>query len=244
MKKKTGRRAGLAAVLLMTMILAMTASAADTGKDNKAVKKTGVVTEGGKTSIYTKAGKLVKGVPAYKIKVDGKTCYYTIDKKGNATKLSGLEQMAAKRLVAQKAGGKKSKKNLKKAFRWSAKLKYRSNTRKLKGKKAAEYYGKYGFKNRMGDCNTAAYTFYWMAKVLGYSPKVVQGHVPSGSINNLKNHTWVTIKIKKTTYYFDPDFNRSYRGKTVRTRSGMKTLGKDCGFMFKYGTPGTYMYKK
>ena len=93
-----------------------------------------------------------------------------------------------------------------------------------------------------GDCNTAACTFYWMAKVLGYSPKAVQGHVPNGSMSNLKPHAWVTIKFKKQLFYFDPDLNRAYAGKTVRTASGWVTQGKYCGFKFRYGTPGTYKY--
>ena len=235
--KKAGWIRCLAAVLLLTMAFAVSVSAAEG-------KKTGVVTENGKTVIYSSTGKLQKNIPAYKVKVNGKECYYTIDKKGNAEQLTGLMETAAKRLVKLKAGGKKSKKNLKKAFRWCAKMKYRNNTNGSKGSKAANYYGKYGFSRHVGDCNTVAYTFYWMAKVLGYTPQVVQGRVPSGSMSNLKKHTWVTMKIKNKTYYFDPDFNRAYRGKTVRTRSGMKKLGKYCGFWFKYGTPGTYVYKK
>ena len=235
--KKTGWIRILAAFLAMTVFLAQPASAAE-------AKKTGPVTENGKLHIYTAAGKLAVNVRAYKCKVNGKTAYYSIDKQGIATKLKGVKAMAAKRLVKLKAGGKKSVKNLKKAFKWSAGLRYRSNTNGSRGSKAAKYYGKYGFSTGSGDCNTAAYTFYWMAKVLGYSPKVVQGHVPNGSMSNLKSHAWVTIKFKKKLFYFDPDLNRAYAGKTVRTASGWIRQGKYCGFKFRYGTPGTYKYMK
>ncbi len=235
--KKTGWIRILAALLVMTVFLAPPVSAAE-------AKKTGLVTEKGKLHIYTAAGTLVVNVPAYKCKVNGKTAYYSIDKQGTATKLKGVKAMAAKRLVKLKAGGKKSVKNLKKAFKWSAGLRYRSNTNGSRGSKAAKYYGKYGFSTGSGDCNTAAYTFYWMAKVLGYSPKVVQGHVPNGSMSNLKSHAWVTIKFKKKLFYFDPDLNRAYAGKTVRTASGWVRQGKYCGFKFRYGTPGTYKYMK
>lgn len=238
--RKTSKIFGLAIVLILAMVLTVPAFAAEKEK----VVKTGLVTENGVNHIYSKPGVMVKKVPAYKLKVDGKVCYFSVDKKGVATELTGMMKMAAKRLVSLKAGKKKSIANLKKAFKWSARLRYRNITKKLKGKKAAEYFGKYGFKTKSGDCNVAAYTFYWMAKVLGYKPKVIQGHVPSGSMSNLKNHTWATIKFGKKTYYFDPDFNRAYAGKTVRTRSGMKQLGKYCGFKFLYGTPGTYVYKK
>ena len=238
--RKTGKIFGL--TILLTLVMALGVSAF--GEETKQTKKTGLVTEKGVDHIYSKSGSMLKSVPAYKLKVDGKTCYFSVDKKGVAKKLTGMKKMAAKRLVALKAGKKKSISNLKKAFKWSARLRYRNITKKLKGSKAAKYFGKYGFKTKTGDCNVAAYTFYWMAKVLGYKPKVIQGHVPSGSMSNLKNHTWATIKFGKKTYYFDPDFNRAYAGKTVRTRSGMKTLGKYCGFKFLYGTPGTYVYKK
>ena len=233
--KKTGWIRTLTVLLMMTVLLALPASAAE-------AKKTGVVMEGGTRHIYTSAGTLVRNVPAYKCKVNGKTNYYSIDKQGSATKLKGVKAMAAKRLVKLKAGGKKSVKNLKKAFKWSAGLVYRSNTNGSRGSKAAKYYGKYGFSTGSGDCNTAAYTFYWMAKVLGYSPKAVQGYVPNGSMSNLKPHAWVTIKFKKKLFYFDPDLNRAYAGKTVRTASGMVTQGKYCGFKFRYGTPGPYKY--
>ena len=216
-----------AGLLTSLLILAMTLSfhAEETAKK-------GLVKTDGKSYIYTDKGKLVKKVPAYRIKVDGEYQYYSISKKGVAKKLTGVKKLAAERLVKLKANKKKSVKNLKKAFLWSAKLSYRNNTVGKKGSKAAKYYGKYGFENGTGDCNTAAYTFYWMAKVLGYSPKVVQGYVPDGSITNLKRHAWVIMKVSGKRYYFDPDFNRNYR----------KSKGKYCGFKFKYGTKGTYMY--
>lgn len=233
--KKTGWLRSLAAVMLLTVFIALPVSADE-------AKQTGLVSVGGKNYIYTSAGVQVKNVPAYKLKVNGKVKYYTIDKKGVAKKLTGVKALAAKRLVKLKAGGKKSIKNLRKAFKWSASLTYRNNSNGTRGSKAAKYYGRYGFTTGAGDCNTAAYTFYWMAKVLGYSPKVVQGHVPNGSMSNLKAHAWVTMKYKKTLYYYDPDLNRNYAGKTVRTASGWITQGKYCGFRFRYGTAGTYKY--
>lgn len=231
--KRTGWMIGL-----ITMLLAM-ALAVPAFADGS------LVTENGREYIYSKPGVKARNVPAYKVKVNGVDCYYSTDQDGAAVRLTGLMETAAQRLVKLKAGGKKSMKNLKKAFKWSAKLRYRNNTKKkLKGNEAAEYYGSYGFATRSGDCNTSAYTFYWMAKVLGYDMKVVQGHVPSGTMSNLKSHTWLTMKAGKKTWYFDPDFNRTYAGKTVRTASGRRKLGTYCGFKFRYGTKGTYRYMK
>ena len=199
--KKTGYFRMVIAVLMLTLSLTLPAGAADESADAAGAqgmeKKSGLVTEDGEAHIYTDAEKLVKNVPVYVLKADGKTAYFSVDEDGNAKKLTGVMEMAAKRLVRLKAGDKKTMANLKKAFKWSARLRYRNITKKLKGKKAAEYFGKYGFKTKSGDCNVAAYTFYWMAKVLGYSPKAVQGYVPNGSMSNLKPHAWVTIKFKK-----------------------------------------------
>ncbi len=200
----------------------------------------GLVVENGVNHIYNKSGKMVTNVPAYKIKKQ----YYSVDSQGTATELTGVEKLAAARLVKLKAGGKKSMKNLKKAFAWCASLKYRSNSRSgLSSTEAAEYYGRYGFKRKSGDCNTVAYTFAWMAKVLGYDMNTVQGYVPSGSTGKLQKHAWCTMKTGKKLFYYDPDYNRTYAGKRVKTRSGVKKLGKYCGFKFKYGTSGTYVYK-
>ena len=230
-------------VLLITFLIAsfFAFSALATEGENKR----GLVTENGITRIYTETGELVKDCPVYRISAEDGFAYYSVGSDGAATKLTGLEEMAAERLVKLNAGSKKSMNNLKKAFLWCTKMVYRNNTNGSKGTKAAVYYGEYGFRTGNGDCNTVAYCFYWMGKVLGYDGlKVVQGHVPDGSMSNLQRHTWCTMKIRKKTYYFDPDFNRAYAGKTVKTRKGMKKLGKYCGFRFTYGTPGTYVYKK
>lgn len=210
---------------LAVMVICMSAFAADAKK--------GLVVENGQTHVYGNSGKLIKNKPAYKVSVDGKDQYYKIDKKGVATRWKGVEEMAARQLCSLKAGGKKSLGNLKKAFKWSSSLKYQNNTNsKKKGKAAARYYGNYGFEMGRGDCNTVAYTFYWMAKVLGYPAKGIQGYVPDGSISNLQSHAWVTIKMGKTTFVFDPDFNRVYAGR----------FGTYCGFKIKYGAKNTYRY--
>ncbi len=209
---------------LMVLFTALTAFAAD---------KKGVVTEDGVTRIYSNQGKLIKNKPAYEVKKGGKTQYYQIDKKGVAKRYKGVEALAAKQLCKLKAGGKKSEKNLKKAFKWAASLKYQNNTRSsLKGNAAAKYYGRFGFEKGRGDCNTVAYTFYWMAQVLGYNVETIQGYVPDGNISNLQSHAWTTITSGSTDYVYDPDFNRVYAGR----------LGTYCGFKIRYGQKNTYRY--
>lgn len=197
----------------------------------------------GVTRIYDAQDKLITNKPVYEVKAGKKSQYYGIDKDGVATLYKGVEEMAAKQLCQLKAGGKMSIANLKKAFKWAANLPYKNNTKKLKGKAAAEFYGQYGFEYGCGDCNTRAYTFYWMAKILGYPVKAIQGYAMTRQ--GLQSHAWTTIKFGKTNYFFDPDFNHDHAGKVEMTGSGKKIKQKKyCGFKQKYNVPGsgTYVY--
>ena len=194
--------------------------------------KKGVVNEDGVTHIYNAKGRLVTNKPAYKVRVKGKNWFYTIDKDGKAVRLKNVKAKAAARLCQFKAGGKQSEANLKKAFAWAAGRRYHNNTVGKKGMAAAKYYGNYGFGAGHGDCNTVAAVFYWMATVLGYQAKFMQGYVPDGNISNLQSHAWVTIDLGGKTYVFDPDFERVYGSR----------LGKYCGFKIVYGQHNTYRY--
>lgn len=208
-------------------------------KDGK--KVTGLQTIGKKKYYFTSKGKLVKNKKAYKLTVNKKVGYYNIAANGVVTQWTGTAALAAKVLNSQKATTKNIA-SLKKAFLWSAtKIKYVNNTKSgMSTAKAAKYYGDYGFKYLRGDCNTQAYTFYWMAKVLGYSPKVVKGYIPTalknGKPSAFKAHAWVEIPESKATYVYDPNFNSSSDAKAQRATN------KYVGFRFKYGAKGTYWY--
>ena len=141
--KKTGWIRILAVLLAMTAFLTLPVSAEET-------KKIGLVTEDGQQHIYTTAGTLVKNVPAYKCKVNGKTNYYSIDKKGTATRLEGVKAMAAKRLVKLKAGGKKSIKNLKKAFQMVCRPELPQQYERVEGKQGSKVLRKVRVLDRFG----------------------------------------------------------------------------------------------
>lgn len=199
-------------------------------------KVTGLQTIAKKKYYFAKNGKLVKNKRAYKLTVNKKTGYYNIDAKGVVTQWTGTAELAAIVLNQQKATTQ-SLASLKKAFLWSANLKYVNNTKNYTGMTAAKYYGNYGFKYKRGDCNTQASTFYWMAKVLGYTNvKVVRGYIPTaiknGKYADFKAHTWVEIK----GYVYDPNFNTSSDAKA------QKATNKYVGFRFKYGAKGTWKY--
>ncbi|MBP3912858.1 MAG: transglutaminase [Lachnospiraceae bacterium] len=187
-------------------------------------KLTGTKKIDGKTYIFSKAGALIKNKKVYKA---GKK-YYRIDKKGVAVRFTGVEAMAAKRLCT-----KKINKNLKKAFKWSA-MNFFSvpKCKSRKESKIAKYYGKFGFSNGVGDCYVQAYTFYWMAKVLGYDVKVVRGYVEKAG-GRKDSHAWCEIKKKGKVYVYDPNFNKEYS----------QIVGNpNAGYAIRYGAKKTLKY--
>jgi len=165
------------------------------------------------TYCFDKTGKLVTNKPYYKI--NSKT-YYKIKKNGQATKLSAVETMAAIRLI-------KCKGNLRKAFNWSASLRYAGNIKI--SKKTPTEYGLYGFKTGTGDCYVMAATFYWMAKVAGYDAHYVKGYFQKSG-GKKGAHAWVEIdqKVngKKKTYVYDPNFQKEYKLNGYKLTYGAK----------------------
>ena len=210
-------------------------------RNGKMVK--GLQTIDGKKYYFNKEGTLIKGRRVFKVTVKNTVDYYQISSDGVATKWTDTAALAAKTLYDLDAKSKNVD-SLKKAFLWSAeKIKYVNNTKSgLTDTNAAKYYGDYGFTKVRGDCNTQAYTFYWMAKVLGYSPKVIRGYIPTAidrvtlKPTAFKTHAWVEIKQSNVTYAYDPTFNSSTDAKAF------KATNRYVGFQFKYGTKNTYRY--
>ena len=62
-----------------------------------------------------------------------------------------------------------------------------------------------------GNCYRFASLFSWLARGLGYSSKVANGHVPSAS-GGLAPHGWTWIYTNKGTYICDPDLNHEMPG--------------------------------
>lgn len=148
-------------------------------------------------------------------------------------KSSSIKKGEALKLATKLVKGKKIKKNLKKAFKWSANMKYNiiSAPNTKKEKEIAEYYGQLGLQFKRGDCYTQAYTFYWLAKALGYDAKVIRGYIQKSG--GLSKHAWCEIKKKGKKYVCDPNFNTEYSAK----------LGNpNAGYMFKYGDKSTLKY--
>ena len=219
-------------VLLLLTALMVFAAVPALAAVPKTSEKTGLVTIEGKQYYYGKNKKLVKNKKVYKIKKK----YYNIDKKGVVTEWTGVYAKACKRLASLKAVPKNTKSktlqaSLKKAFKWSATgLRFSNSAAPSKVKDPVEDYAKYGFSKKRGDCNVQAATFCAMATVLGYKAKLVQGYVPqalkNGKPSKFGEHAWVTIKMGKKTYVFDPNCEKTHKA----------------GWKFKYGAKGHYRY--
>lgn len=208
-------------------------------------KVTGLKKIDGRFYYFNAKGVLQKNKAAFKITVGSTVRYYNINAKGIAIRLTGTQELAAARLVALGANlntitPAKQLAALKKAFLWSAQIKYRSMTDSVSAADAPAYYGNYGFKTGRGDCRVQAYTFYWMAKVLGYKPAYIYGYVPRAKVNgrytNFATHAWCTIKFDGVKYVFDPNFNTSSDAAKYRVQN------QYIGFKFRYGAKHTYAY--
>lgn len=195
--------------------------------------KRGVVTISGRLYLFdTKTGAAIKG----KCVIGGKT-YYGIDSKGRALVNKYAYKVGSryyrvnskgvmtrlKKQVEILAGIRldKCKGNLKKAFNWSASLRYRSS---VPGAKTAENYGIYGFKYGSGDCYVMACTFYWMAKAKGMDAHFVKGTFKK--TNGKGNHGWVEIDERGKTYVYDPNFTSQFKLNGYRITYGAKNTLK------------------
>ena len=191
----------------------------------KAGKKVaGVQTIGGRTRIFTAKGVLIKNKKVYK----AKDRYYKISAAGIASRLTGIRELAAKRLLASNVNM-----SLKKAFLWSAMdfLAVPAPSVKTESQ-IAEYYGKIGFSSHRGDCRVQAYTFYWMAKLLGKNVRVIRGYVMK--TNGLADHAWCEITATDgTRRVYDPNFNSEYSA---------KLKNPNAGWNFTYGAKKTLRY--
>lgn len=193
-------------------------------------KVTGINTISKKKYYFDSKGVLV--VSKYGYKIGSK--YYAVSAKGVLTALSAVEGMAGAQLDKLKGQSYE-------AFKWAASGIRFTNSVKApaSGVKPADYYGKMAFSQKIGDCNTQAYAFYWMAKRRGYDVKYVKGYVPQAQDKNGKptkfgTHAWVEMKVGTNTYVCDPNLALS---EYIRKGKDPKPAYK-----FRYGAKGTYKY--
>ncbi len=118
-------------------------------------------------------------------------------------------------------------KDLRACYNYSVKIPYyRPTPEPPSGYTPSEWYALYGFDNHKGLCYVRAATFYWLAKNMGYEVYFVQGQVKT--VNGVSVHGWCEIVIDGQLYVCDPSFEAGKAGRD--------------GYMFKYGTKGTWMY--
>lgn len=161
--------------------------------------KTGWVAVGNKAYYFNKdTGIMAKGT---------KVKYLKIPKNGNLGKAYAL---GIKRL--NKTGW-----SLRKAYNYSAKLKYANRSMR---KKTSEDYAVVGFTTGKGNCYVMAATFYVQAKLLGYNVHQIAGKVDMP-------HSWTEIRQGRKTYVYDPNFTNE--------------TGRN-GYKIRYGQHGTWRY--
>ncbi len=107
--------------------------------------------------------------------------------------------------------------SLKKAYRFSYKIKYQGRSYRAK---SSEKYAIKGFTKKKGNCYVMAATFYIMAKLLGYDVHQVEGRVDLP-------HSWTVIIQNGKEWVYDPNF------KNETGRNGWKIY---------YGKKGTWKY--
>ena len=211
--------------------------------------KEGWVKKSGKTYYYVK-GKKVKGV--YKVGkklyafdskgvLQGKTQvfvwknkYYQVSKKGVAKQWKGTSALAAKVISGFPAKATENAKLIL-SFTYCRDLTYLrvSAPAGASEEATAEYYGKIGLSQGVGDCSVQAYSFYYLAKVLGYDVKVVNGYTKSTTFNE---HSWVELTKSKKAYVCDPNFSKEYADEVTVT--GKYPLG----MLVRYGAKNTLKY--
>ena len=112
------------------------------------------------------------------------------------------------------------------AFRWTyTAIDYQWTSTPPDGVSHTQWYGKYGYENRRGNCYVMASAFYWMAKINGWDIHLVEGYVPvSGGY--LAVHGWCEVVMDGELYVFDPYWGRKGNN----------------GYKIQYGQKGTYRY--
>lgn len=94
------------------------------------------------------------------------------------------------------------------------------------GSNGTKWFADFGFTNLKGNCFVFSATFYEMAKLLGYSPRQIDGKIPLRA-GGYGPHSWDEIDINGITYVFDPECTYA--------------VGIDA-YQIWYGKPGTWRY--
>ncbi|MCP1110133.1 transglutaminase domain-containing protein [Ohessyouella blattaphilus] len=95
-------------------------------------------------------------------------------------------------------------------YNWAVGLRYQTMPVPVNppsGYTRQQYYFTYAYETRRGNCFCYASVFYWCAKKLGYSVRLIEGRVATRSGSN--PHGWVEIDINGTTYIVDPESRAS-----------------------------------
>lgn len=187
------------------------------------VKTKGVFENNGKEYYGLGTGRLKTGWVAIVEKKKGKAVYFnkSTGAMAKGTTVGHLKVPKSGRLGrAYYLGVKRLNKtgwSLKKAYKYSSKIKYQGRYYRAKN---SETYAIKGFTKGHGNCYVMAATFYIMAKLLGYDVHQVEGKVDLP-------HSWTVIKQNGKEWVYDPNFTNE--------------TGRN-GYKIYYGKKGTWRY--
>jgi hypothetical protein len=147
---------------------------------------------------------------AYYFAKDGKRAYNTTVKYLKIGKSGRLGKAYAQALRVIKKGW-----TLKKAFNYSAKLKFANKNLR---RKTPEAYATIGFSKKAGNCFVMAATFYIQAKLLGYDVHQVSGYVGISKAP----HSWCYIVQNGKKWLYDPDVTNEFKRPAYHFKEGAK----------------------
>ena len=192
-------------------------------KDGKLKTAKGLYKLNGKEYYGLGGGRLKTGWKAIVEKKKGKAVYFYKNTGAMAknTRIGHLKVPKNGRLGrAYYLGVKRLDKigwSLKKAYRWSSRMRYQGRSYRAKN---SETYAIKGFSKGYGNCYCMAATFYIMAKLLGYDVHQVEGRVDLP-------HSWTVIRQNGRDWVYDPNFTNE--------------TGRN-GWKIYYGKKGTWKY--
>lgn len=123
--------------------------------------------------------------------------------------------------------------NFKSAYNWCVKnLKYTKHVPSDNANYGIEKFACYGFENKKGNCYCFSACLYEMGKLLNENIHVVHGTVPYRT-GGSGPHSWNEVIRNGKTYVCDAEFEQE---------SIQKKRSYTNGYMFTYGTKGTWKY--
>lgn len=136
--------------------------------------------------------------------------FYYVDKSG--TKVTDPEiKKAVSFVMANSKSSQTRAQRLQKCFKALCKYRYVGLSHGAFSASDIKKCASVMFKYKYGDCVSYASSFAYIARVLGYDSRVVDGGVTAYKNHRLSNHSWCEVKIGKQWKMVDCSMQRAHR---------------------------------